>query len=113
MIAVPSRQETGESMAVKSYSASGQPWHAVSVVSGVERCTAASALRQKRFLSIEAPRLPLADCTMPAACQCRYQHHPDRRVGMRRETDRGGLPYPWQGPELRRNPLGRRASDKP
>ncbi len=99
-------------MASKPISASAQPWHAVSVLSGVERCAAATALKQKRFLSIEAPRLPLPACTMPVSCQCRYQHHADRRVNMRRDADRGGLPYPWRGPELRRNPQGRRDSDK-
>jgi hypothetical protein len=93
-------------------SALRQSWHAVSVVGAPEACPAAGALRQQRFLSAEAPRLPLAECSSPGTCKCRYIHYTDRRAFLRREADRGGLPMRRAGKELRVNPLGRRASDK-
>jgi hypothetical protein len=55
----------------------------------------------------------MADCTSPARCQCRYQHHSDRRVTMRRSSDRGGLPFPFKGEEKRTPRIdGRRSTDK-
>lgn len=95
------------------YNTLANRWHAVSIVGGLAPCPAALAVRQKRFLSAEAPRLPMHDCTSPARCQCRYQHHADRRVKMRRSSDRGGLPFPFKGEE-KRTPRagGRRSTDK-
>jgi hypothetical protein len=52
--------------------------HAVSIEVGRRPCEAAQAMRDRRFLSAEAPPLPLKDCDADA-CQCRYQHHEDRR----------------------------------
>ena len=90
-----------------------QSFHAVSITAGLGACPAALALRQKRFLSLEAPALPLPACTSPGYCLCKYQHHSDRRTTLRRLTDRGGIPYPRIGkPELRKNPFGRRAADQ-
>jgi hypothetical protein len=86
-------------------------WHSVAVVGGPAPCPAALAARQKRFLSADAPRLPLPDCTSPARCQCRYQHYTDRRATKRRSEDRGGLPHPFTGDEKRKPPQGRRKSD--
>lgn len=42
-------------------------------------CYAVKQLAGKRFLSREAPKLPLADCTAQH-CFCQYMHHPDRRL---------------------------------
>ena len=95
------------------YNTLANRWHSVSVVGGLAPCPAALAIRQKRFLSAEAPRLPMQECTSPERCQCRYQHHADRRVTMRRSLDRGGLPFPFKGDEKRfPKSTGRRASDK-
>jgi len=66
-----------------------QPWHAVSVVAGPLACPAVAGLRDKRFLSDAAPRLPLPECSSPARCKCVYRHFSDRRANPRRETDRG------------------------
>ncbi len=88
------------------------PFHAVTIIGGETACAAARALRQKRFLSAQAPLLPLAQCAFPTQCQCRYQHLQDRRSTLRRDRDRGGLPFPYSGREKRHNPLGRRADDK-
>jgi hypothetical protein len=41
-----------------------------------------------RYLSREAPPLPLKDCTSPE-CTCRYEHHEDRRKGPRRARELG------------------------
>ena len=56
----------------------GNPFHAVSIQAGSKSCAAARDLEGRRYLSSTAPMLPLKDCTQ-AACQCRYQHHSDRR----------------------------------
>jgi hypothetical protein len=95
-----------------------QPWHAVSVVvGGPAACPAAEGLRRKRFLSDEAPRLPLQECSCPWRCKCVYRHHADRRMSVRRETDRDRFPAPWVGKERREmregvRTRGRRADDQ-
>jgi hypothetical protein len=63
------------------------PWHAVGVSSGKPCCRASVAARTIRYLSKEAPTLPLYDCTQPKSCTCRYKHYSDRRSGPRRTTD--------------------------
>lgn len=50
-------------------------------------CKAVKALHGKRFLSSEAPILPVQGCT-EAHCECDYVHHNDRRCEIRR-TDIG------------------------
>ena len=52
--------------------------HAVSIERDLLPCNAVTALGDKRFLSHEAPDLPLADCDRDK-CTCRYLHHRDRR----------------------------------
>ena len=54
--------------------------HAVSVETDLTPCAAALALSDRRFLSNEAPPLPLPDCDSDS-CGCRYAHHGDRRSG--------------------------------
>lgn len=91
-----------------------QPWHAVSIVARPEACPATERLRHKRFLSDEAPPLPVPECSSPWRCKCIYRHYPDRRAILRRATDRGGLPNPKVGVEMREGPQarGRRADDQ-
>jgi len=89
------------------------PFHAVSIAPGPEACEAAQVRAGKRFLSREAPRLPLPECGNPE-CRCRYQHYDDRRGPARRVSDKGdALPRPpYQGPERRtRSSPGRRIRD--
>lgn len=57
----------------------GNPYHAVSIDTGTRCCEAARDLERQRFLSTEAPMLPLAGCTQ-SSCHCRYAHHNDRRI---------------------------------
>jgi hypothetical protein len=63
------------------------PWHAVGISSGVACCQASVFLRQTRFLSSQAPPLPLQGCTQPKSCKCKYRHFSDRRAGPRRATE--------------------------
>jgi hypothetical protein len=91
-----------------------QPWHAVSVVAGPMACPAIEGLRHKRFLSDEAPLLPLPACSSPWRCKCIYRHYSDRRATPRRATDRGASSSPKVGNERREKvgKRGRRADDQ-
>ncbi|HVO00371.1 MAG TPA: hypothetical protein VMT49_10050 [Steroidobacteraceae bacterium] len=87
-------------------------WRAVRVVAGASPCAAALALREKRFLASEAPRLPLRDCDRQNACQCKYQHLADRRGEPRRSADSAfGGAAKSVSPE-RRRPGERRERDR-
>jgi hypothetical protein len=83
-------------------------FHAVSIKPGPAACEAVNAVEGVRFLSKDAPPLPLADCTNPG-CRCTYQHFDDRRAGPRRDSD-VGLPSEAPGEE-RRKRRGRRETD--
>ena len=85
-------------------------WHAVEVQSSRTCCPAAQALKGKRFLSAEAPMLPLSDCTRPGACACAYKKYPDRRTETRREADTAILRPAVPSPD-RRKKRGRRKTD--
>jgi len=54
-------------------------FHAVSLKLSSTACEAANEIEGKRFLSREAPRIPLLECDVPA-CKCHFIHHNDRRV---------------------------------
>lgn len=62
-------------------------WHAVCITAKALSCTAAQDLRRKRFLSKEAPLLPLEGCSNPFACPCTYKHYEDRRGKLRRKGE--------------------------
>jgi len=66
-----------------------EPWHAVTIVGRGKCCSALDSYRGVRFLSGEAPRLPLAKCDRPQTCACTYRHYPDRRTEQRRDSDAG------------------------
>ncbi len=59
-------------------------YHAVEVLAP-GGCRAARAHRGVRYLSSEAPALPLPECSQDE-CRCRYRHHEDRRSGDRRTS---------------------------
>jgi hypothetical protein len=86
----------------------GNPFHAVSIDTGLKCCAEARAIDERRFLAASAPRLPLPGCTM-AKCQCRYQHHKDRR----NRRDRRVLPHNPHAHKMsdRRSSEGRRLTD--
>jgi hypothetical protein len=89
-----------------------QQYPAVEVTSPGKCCAAAKALEGRLMLATAAPRLPLADCADPAACECRFRKHPDRRMG---DDDRR---FPYEGQRAtwftgseRRGARGRRSDD--
>ncbi len=72
-------------------------------------CLAVQSMEGHRFLSDEAPVLPLASCETPQACRCVYEHFTDRRTVLRRDSD-AGLP-PRSHPTDRRRRAARRITD--
>ena len=75
-----------------------------------DKCAASAAIEGRRFLSDEAPSLPLVDCTMPRSCKCVYEHFNDRRTEKRRDSD-FGLPARYHGVD-RRVQKKRRVTDR-
>lgn len=66
-------------------------YHCVEVKTGLHACETAHRLGGVRYLSDEAPVLPVSGCTAHK-CTCRYVHHDDRRDDDRRN------PYgQWSG----------------
>lgn len=96
----------------ESPSAQRRPsYHAVEIRAPDAGCEAVRAVRGKRFLSIEAPPIPLPACGCNN-CACYYVHHDDRRSGQRRNT-RSETVYAGDGRFTeRRFGVGRRASDR-
>jgi hypothetical protein len=86
------------------------PWHAVSVIPCARSCLAARNLSTRRYLSAEAPPLPLAVCDL-GNCTCSYRHHRDRRGSTRRAADVALSRIDWPGRE-RRDARGRRFTDQ-
>jgi hypothetical protein len=87
-------------------------WHSVTVVLHDTSCAAAALCRNMRFLSQEAPPLPLPECPNREQCRCVYRHFEDRRSSPRRTADMGGA-FPSETPKTnRRLARGRRAHDK-
>lgn len=87
-------------------------YHAVSIVPGEHACPAAKDLSGKRFLSREAPILPLSSCTS-AECNCTYAHYADRRKGSRRTSDLVMAMDTYAGSDRRRSERqGRRKTDR-
>jgi hypothetical protein len=67
--------------------------------------------RNRRYLSKDAPRLPMIGCHHPESCACSFRHYEDRRTGPRR-SDELGTDGKSEGPKGdRRKKRGRRAKD--
>jgi len=86
-------------------------FRAVSIAPSIMCCTAATQVAGRRYLSRQAPRLPLPTCTMPTRCSCKFLKNRDRREGDRRlfgaaETNR------WFAGTDNRKRLCRRSSDR-
>lgn len=84
---------------------------AVSIVPGSGSCEAALALKGRRFLGTEAPRIPLAECTRAGSCRCVYRKYSDRRAGPRRTEEHTGMRRTAGGGPERRIGRGRRSTD--
>ena len=89
------------------------PYQAVSIHCYEGACADAKRLQGNRYLTAEAPVIPLENCTAQR-CHCVYRHHEDRRSG---EKDRRKLEEPAAAfltpsdqRDRRREP-GRRATD--
>jgi hypothetical protein len=54
-------------------------YRAVTLRHSATCCRSARALDGKRFLSTNAPGLPLANCSSPGLCRCKYETLNDRR----------------------------------
>lgn len=85
-------------------------FHAVSIKSVSSACEAALLLKDKRFLSNDAPQLPLPDCDA-ARCKCRFVHYQDRRTGEDRRDQYAGPVAGGTGEheQKQRRPRDRRA----
>jgi hypothetical protein len=86
-------------------------WHAVVIRPKGQCCEAVQARRTERFLSGDAPRLPLKECSTSDICSCVYKHHADRRAQPRRQDERGGLRRSGKVTQERRQTHDRRKSD--
>jgi hypothetical protein len=89
-----------------------RPFQAISIYRGIDACAAAKRFADYRFLAKDAPQLPLAGCTMPAGCQCKYLKHKDRRIESRRLSDFGMTRRGFFGGQDRRLRQGRRTDDR-
>jgi hypothetical protein len=103
-----SRPESASQLDRRQERRRDSPYHAVSVTAGHPSCEAAKQLATLRFLAGHAPTLPLAGCDV-YPCECRYSHYTDRRTGLDRRVEIGGMPP--HGLEERRHNNGRRAGD--
>jgi hypothetical protein len=81
---------------------STHPYHCVAIRYRDGACAAVQRLVGQRFLSKEAPSIPLPACDA-ASCRCRYVHFEDRR-----QSDERRSPHPalvpvggYGGPERR------------
>jgi len=77
------RRDTGKLWSFRKY-------QAVAIRRGSAACKAVTMLEGKRFLSMDAPPLPLPDCDAKN-CRCRYIYFDDRRQDDRRDSDGGPL----------------------
>ncbi|MCH9027138.1 MAG: hypothetical protein IIA05_08505 [Proteobacteria bacterium] len=93
----------------KKQGAPAGPYHSVTIKSSRSSCVTARALKGIRFLSKEAPALPLEDCDV-ATCNCRYEHHTDRRGGRRRGAEMGAANIPSMSGEEKRHERDRRST---
>ena len=97
----------------KADSQTASRYSAVSIQCSGTECQAARAVQGMRFLGMDAPNLPLNDCTS-AKCNCRYSHYGDRRSGILERrvlacSMKEDLMLPTSNDQ--REGMGRRASD--
>jgi hypothetical protein len=109
----PTGKKSARRAALRARARPVNPYASASVHRGASACAQVQELGDKRFLSAEAPQLPLATCSQER-CSCRYRRHPERR----REDDRRDLCsmqanlYSVSGDADRRlRSRGRRATD--
>jgi hypothetical protein len=92
--------------------AQNKKFAAVTVAAPSRCCDAVSTLAGMRILAIEAPMLPMAGCTMPAQCRCKFQKYVDRRDDDQgRRFAFGQERSAWYSGGQRRKSHGRRTVD--
>lgn len=88
------------------------PYHCVELKLAHDACEEAQKLRGERFLSAEAPMVPLSGCDQN--CRCKFRHHNDRRQDDRRDSfSPGGIHFSGDknrriGVDRRRGPRAQR-----
>jgi hypothetical protein len=82
---------------------------AIETPRGAKACPAVARIAGERYLSEDAPALPLPDCETPHECRCVYQHFIDRRTDRRREADEG---LPNRYVDTDRRLMTRRVTDR-
>jgi len=88
------------------------PYSAVSIVVCENACNAVRKYREKRFLTGEAPLLPIRNCTKYETCNCKYQRHSDRRQNKDRRNSVHVMKSFFHGDDRRETkPAGRRKTD--
>ncbi len=90
-------------------------YHGISIVYDDDKaCEAVKALAKQRFLSNEAPSIPVPGCGA-ASCECKYVHYDDRRTedaDRRLSSSLQSELHSASGQEERRTqPAGRRKTD--
>ena len=60
------------------------PYHCVEIKMSYNACEEVLQLYGKRYLSAEAPMLPVAGCNQQ--CKCKFKHYDDRRQDDRRDA---------------------------
>ena len=85
----PTKKPAGE--ALRKPSSPGRDFRAVAISSTGTCCLAAKNAAGKRYLMRAAPRLPLAECSMPENCACKFRKNSDRREGDRRLFGGSGI----------------------
>ena len=109
--AAQKRLARARARAAKTAAQGSGPYRAITIDGN---CPAVTALQGQRFLTADAPRLPLPDCDQ-GNCQCTYVHHEDRRdIDGDRRVPRGLKSdlYTTSGKQERRErSRGRRKSD--
>lgn len=102
---------SGKASGINRPKSSASHWHAVAIKPKGQCCEAVQAHRTGRFLSSDAPRLPLPECSSADTCTCVYKHHADRRAQPRRQEERDGLRRSGKVEQERRLTHDRRKTD--
>lgn len=86
-------------------------FHAVAIRPAANPCSAAKMAYGKRYLSTEAPSIPLPGCDR-GSCTCVYVHFEDRRAHQRRDVYLHRAYVEGERKQERRIRVGRRKADR-
>ncbi len=83
-------------------------YRAVSLLPARGCTAAATGAANRRYLLRDAPRLPLAACSLRGQCTCKFRKHTDRRDGDRRMFGKATVGSWYAGAERRSTRCRRR-----